>query len=681
MSLRALFRILVALGLCSTSSLLAAQPNIIFILCDDLGYGDLGVLYQNSRASRLPRFTTPNLDRFATEGVQLRDYYCPAPVCAPSRASLLLGVHQGHANVRDNQFDKALEDNHTLATVLRRAGYATVALGKWGLQGKGTNPAEWPAYPTKRGFDEFFGYVRHSDGHEHYPKEGLYRKPKQVWATDHEISSQLDKCYTADLFTARAKKWIVDHQAAHTNQPFFMYLAYDTPHVVLELPTQAYPAGGGTNGGLQWLGTPGHMINTASGTIDSYCHPDYVNATWDDDKNPTTPEVAWPEVYKRYATAVRRIDDCVGDLMVLLSQLQLATNTLVVFTSDNGPEKESFLPQPYAPDFFGSFGPFDGIKRDTWEGGIRVGALVRWPAQIHAGQTSTLPCSASDWLATFAEVAGLPAPARSDGVSLVPTLTGQGKQRTPIVYVEYFHNGKTPDYSAFTPAHRGRKRQQMQMLRLGNFVGVRYDVTSATNDFELYDIVADPQETNNLALQPAFASLEQQLKARALQVRRPNTSAPRPYDLAPVPASANSPSASGRLEFGVFQGHWPWVPDFGALAPLRRGQVADLDLSVRPCDENFGIAFSGFITVPAEGDYTFYLKSDSGALLRIHDAAVIDDDFRHTGTEASASIRLQAGRHPFRLYYRHGSGPRRLSLDYSGPNLSRQPVPRGAFSS
>ncbi|HWH69665.1 MAG TPA: sulfatase-like hydrolase/transferase, partial [Candidatus Sulfotelmatobacter sp.] len=664
------------------SDALAAAPNILFILTDDLGYGDVGVFFQNARKARNlhsePWHLTPQIDTLAGQGMQLPQYYCPAPVCAPSRASLLLGVHQGHANVRDNQFDKTLENNHTLASVLKRSGYATVAVGKWGLQGTGGNPAAWPAYPTKRGFDHYFGYVRHVDGHEHYPKEGLYRKPKEVWENDREISSDLDKCYTADLFTARAKKWISDHRAAHPDQPFFMYLAYDTPHAVIELPTQAYPAGGGTNGGLQWLGQPGHMINTASGTIDSYYHPDYAKATWDEDKNPATPEVAWPDVYKRYGTAVRRIDECVGDLMVLLKQLQLETNTLVVFTSDNGPSRESYLRQDYEPDFFGGFGPFDGIKRDTWEGGIRVGAMVRWPERIRPGQISALPCSAADWMATFADAAGMPAPARTDGVSLVPTLTGQGKQRTPTVYVEYFEGGKTPDYAAFAPAHRGRKRKQMQVLRQGNYQAVRYNVTSATDDFEIYDVVADPQQTNNLASQPAFAALQQQVKARVLQVRRPDAGAPRPYDQAAVPAATNSAVKSGRLAFAVFQGNWPWVPEFAALSPLRGGQVAGLDLSVRPCEENFGIAFSGFLTVLAEGDYTFYLKSDSGALFRVHEATVIDDDFRHTGAEVSGTIRLQAGRHPFRLYYRHGGGPRLLSLEYSGPAIERQAIPNSA---
>ncbi|MGV3510254.1 MAG: sulfatase-like hydrolase/transferase, partial [Sphingobacteriaceae bacterium] len=245
-------------------------PNIIFILTDDLGYGDLGVFYQKQREKANDRsepwMFTPNLDKLAEQGALLTQQYCAAPVCAPSRASLLLGVSQGHANVRNNQFDRALEDNHTMASVLRQAGYATAAIGKWGLQGNkkwDKNASEWPGHPLNRGFDYFFGYMQHGDGHEHYPHEGVYRGKKKVWENRKTVDG-LDKCYTGDLWTAVTKKWILDHKKGkEANAPFFIFLAYDTPHAVLELPTQAYPAGGGLKGGLQWLGKPGNMINTA----------------------------------------------------------------------------------------------------------------------------------------------------------------------------------------------------------------------------------------------------------------------------------------------------------------------------------------------------------------------------------------------------------------------------------
>jgi arylsulfatase A-like enzyme len=491
----------------------ARRPNIIFILCDDMGYGDLGVLYQNSRAPGLPREKTPNLDAFAAEGMQLREHYCPAPICAPSRASLLLGVHQGHANVRDQQFDKALEDNHTLGTVLQAAGYATAAIGKWGLGGDdegGTTPAEWPAYPTRRGFDYFFGYERHGDGHDHYPKEAPYSNhSKQCYDGDINITPMLDKCYTTDLFTARAKKWIIDHLQTHPDQPFFLYLAFDTPHSVYELPTQAYPPGGGLRGGLQWLDRPGHMITTANGQVDSYVYPEYARATYDDDHNPATPEVPWPEVFQRFASGIRRIDDAVGDLKKLLQDLNIETNTLVIFTSDNGPTIEDalHLKRRYAADFFDNFGPMDGIKRDSFEGGIRMPALVRWPGKVPAGTTNFAPSQFQDWMQTLADLAGLPAPARTDGVSLVPTLTGHGRQRPSTVYVEYFDPSSTPNYAEFEPAHRQRLRNQMQVIGLDGYQGVRYDIGSQTDNFEIYDALHDPKEATNLALLPRFARL------------------------------------------------------------------------------------------------------------------------------------------------------------------------------
>ena len=403
-----------------TANAAAPRPNIIYILTDDMGWGDYGVFFQNLRKEKgdrsEPWHMTPALDEMAATGLQLPHHYCPAPVCAPSRASLLLGVHQGHSAIRDNQFDKALPNNHTLATVLKEAGYSTAAIGKWGLQGGpkwndkksvGTvGPKDWPGYPTKRGFDFFHGYVRHVDGHAHYPKED----GKEVWENDEEISAKLDKSYTTDLFTARAKAWIVAQKKETPDQPFFLFLAYDTPHAKIQVATGEYPEGGGLKGGLQWSGEAGSAITSATGTPDSYIHPDYAEATWDHDKNPATPEVAWPDVYQRYASMVRRIDECVGDLIQTLKDLGIDDNTLVIFTTDNGPSQESYLPEKYEANFFNSFGPFDGIKRDVLEGGIRTGAIARWPGHTDAGQVSGLPCQAHDWMATFAELAGTPYP-------------------------------------------------------------------------------------------------------------------------------------------------------------------------------------------------------------------------------------------------------------------------------
>jgi arylsulfatase A-like enzyme len=656
------------------------HPNILFILVDDMGWGDLGVFYQNSRGfatnRNKPAFATPRLDTLALEGLQLRRHYCPAPVCAPSRASLLLGVHQGHANVRDNEFDKALENNHTLATVMRQAGYETAGFGKWGLQGSGAPPE---AHPQYRGFDCFFGYMTHLNGHHHYPKEA----GQLVWdGLDTNISARLDKCYTTDLWTARAKKWIIDHEATNAAKPFFIYLAYETPHAQLQVPAAPYPAGGGTNGGVQWTGVPGPMINTALGRIDSWIHPDYTNATWDSDNDPTTAEVAWPEAEKRHATMMRRLDDAVGDLEQLLKDLKIETNTLVVFTSDNGPHNESGDGGRYTqnPRFFGSFGPMDGIKRDTWEGGMREPTLVWWPGHVPAGTTNTSPSQFQDWMPTFAELGGVPPPARTDGVSLVPTLIGSGVQRQSTIYVEYNFHGTTPKYTEFETSRRGATRNDEQIIYLDGYKGIRYNVTSSSNDFQIYDTLSDMKETTDLAgVTPYFTNLQQRMKDRVLQVRRPGGGVSRPYDADLVP-SVSVTNTTG-LNWQAFEGNFPWVPDFASLTAVSNGQCSGLDLSKRTRDDNIGLLFTGYLEVPKDGTYTLYLNCDGRSFLRIHDASVIDADFGYSGgAEVSASIRLKAGCHPIRLGYVRGSGGTpSLSLQWSSAAITRQTVPLSAL--
>jgi arylsulfatase A-like enzyme len=683
----------------------AKHPNIIFILVDDQGYGDLGAFFQNQRAKEgKPHERSPNLDKLAAGGAILTQHYAAAPVCAPSRASIMLGVSQGHSNVRNNEFDKAIADNYTMASTLRSLGYSTAAIGKWGLQGdKRWDPdgASWPARPRNRGFDYFFGYMRHSDGHEHYPKEGLYSGKKQVWDNGANIASELDKCYTADLWTAVAKKWIIDHEKGKSrDKPFFMYLAYETPHAVDELPTQQYPAGGGLTGGMQWTGTPGHMINTASGTPDSYINPDYAHATYDNDNNPATPQVPWPDTYKRYATANRRIDYGVGDLVQLLKDLKIDSTTLIVYTSDNGPSIETYLKkekweEKHLPTFFSSYGPFDGIKRDDWEGGVRMATIASWPGSIPAGEVVTTPGISYDWAPTFIDAAGEPAPARMDGVSLLPSLTGKGKQRPALIYMEYYHAGKTPSFNSFVPAHRGRRRGQMQSIRLGDYMGVRYNIQSASDSFEIYNVVKDPQERFNLALKPKkkvvieglrswntgrinIGRLETYMKTRVLQVRRPDSAAPRPYDSALVPP-VQAVVVPG-LEWNLYRGDFPWIPQAATLHPDASGHAPRPDAGVGKGNRGL-LYFDGYIRVPVDGNYTFYLTSDTRAFLRIHDAQLIDEDFGyHSGTQKKASILLKAGLHPFRLYDAlEDTGEPSVRIQWSGPGLSKREVPAKVF--
>lgn len=670
--------VLLCAGNANTSA--AERPNIIFILTDDLGFGDVGVFFQNARRSvnsrSEPWHMTPQIDQLAAEGTQLRDHYCPAPVCAPSRASLLLGVHQGHANVRDNQFDKALENNHTLATVMKGAGYATACIGKWGLQGKRDDslPNHWPAHPLNRGFDYYFGYISHNAGHWHYPKEdGQILLDGAV-----DVSTNFDRCYTTDLFTARAKKWISDQQSSHPRQPFFLYLAYDTPHAKLQLPPGPFPAGAGTNGGVQWTGNPGSIINTASGTPDSYTHPDYASSTWDHDHDSQTPKIPWPDVYKRYATDVRRIDDCVGDLLQLLKDLRLDNNTLVVFTSDNGPSKESYLKENYSPEFFNSFGPYDGIKRDCWEGGIRVGALARWPAAIPAGQIRREPSQFHDWMPTFAQLAGVPAPARTDGVSLVPILTGKGQQMPSRVYVEYFQNEKTPPYPEFAADHRGRVRRQMQALRIGDYIGVRYAITNQRAPFEIYDISRDPQQTNDFGKNKDYAALQRQFHQTSLWVRRPDPQAKRPYDRALVPAATVIGLTPG-LQWRAHTDHFTWLPKYDDMPSSSFG-VAHNFQEMNVADAT-GFFISGDLMIPADSDYTFWLPRGAGVLLRLHEATVIDGDLGETNAvELSGAMHLQKGPHPFRLYVRNQSpGQKPPTILWSSDQIEKQPLPPSAL--
>ncbi|MEE1945804.1 sulfatase-like hydrolase/transferase [Pedobacter sp. KR3-3] len=627
----------------------AKKPNIIFILTDDLGYGDVGVFFQNQRAKQnnkaLPFALTPSLDQMAANGAILTQSYCAAPVCAPSRASILLGQSQGHANVRDNQFDKALANNHTLGTVLQKAGYKTVAIGKWGLQGTGK---EWPAHPLKRGFDYFYGYMRHSDGHEHYPKEGIYRGQKEVWENRTEVSAALDKCYTGDLWTAKAKDWIIQQTRKNTDQPFFMYLAYDTPHAVLEQPTQGYPAGGGLNGGLKWLGKPGEMINTANGTPDSWTDPLYAQATYDDDKNPATPEKPWPDTYKRFATTTKRLDDEVGDLLKLLSDLKIDDNTLVIFSSDNGPSIEAYLPKPNVPyeaNFFDSFGPFDGIKRDVLEGGMRMPVIAQWTKHIAPNTVVASPNISYDWMPTFVDAAGLSAPAVTDGVSLLPSLLQKGKQAPSLIYSEYFESGKTPNYSEYAPNNRGKLRNQMQMIRFGDIVGLRYNVKSANDDFQLFNVVSDTHQATDLAKDNA--QLQAQMKAKVLQLRRSDAEAKRPYDEELVPATVLAAPKAGAL-LKAFSDKASWVPKTQGLSAL--STTTTNEIAIKPVAKANVYEFSGYIKVASDGLYTFALNTNGKAFLRLHEAVMIDADYGYLANKPlKSSIRLKAGYHPFTL--------------------------------
>ena len=658
------------------------KPNIIFILADDLGYGDVGCFYQNSRPSPQPKMFTPQLDAMAGQGMMFLQHYSASPVCAPARASLLLGQNQGNCVISDNQFDKALPNNHTLATVLKQAGYYCEAIGKWGLAGQTNIPPDFytdvnntvSGYPLQHGFDEFFGFVDHAAGHVYY-----HDANHALFYNYTNVTTTYANTYSTDLFFARAKKFISDHQSNNPSQPFFLYLAPTAVHSGLQVPGGPYPTGAGATGGLQWPLTP------TPATQDTWIHPDYTNAvTTTNYFNDVITSTNWNDTMKRYDTIDRRLDDGVGDLLQLLRDLNLDTNTLVVFSSDNGPANEDdFGAYTSDPRYFDSWANMDGIKRDLWEAGVREPTIAWWPGTVPANTTNNAVSAFWDWLPTFADLLGEPPPGESDGVSLVPTLTGIGTQRTHgIWYFEYDYNGSFPvdGGSDGVWARKGvTGRNQLQSVRSNDFVAVRYNIKTPTDPFRLYDVVHDPHEDTNIAVIATNAPLLATLSNYVAQARMVNSSAPRPYDAQLMPAVTNVFVNPG-LAYAVYSGSWPWVPDLDALTPAAAGTATGLDLSVASLPSNYGISYEGYLTIPADGSYTFYVTDDAGAQMWIHDAHVLDDDFGRTGAQVFNSILLKAGLHPFRLYYRHATGTPSLQLQYSGPGLTQQTIPASMFS-
>lgn len=679
-----------------------SKPNVIFILVDDMGWGDLDSNWSQQKLNgrtvdRKNEFKTPALSAMAREGIQLRRHYTAAPVCAPARASLLLGVHQGHSRVvRNNRFDHPIEDSHTLGSVMRKAGYDTAAIGKWGVGGGGESRGPVTGGPHQRGFDYFYGILDHLAGHFHYPSEtrdifeynGHASRPE--WKN---IKDQVPQtAYSTDLFAARAKQWIIDQQKSsrRTGKPFFLYLAFPAPHGNLVVPATPYPAGGGLKGGLQWVKKNGtESVNTAFDSKaeknkDTYIHPD----------NSHFPN----EVAKRHSTMIRRVDDTVADLIRLLKDLKIDHNTMIVFTSDNGPHNEGGADPNHRhgaqnPQFFKSYGMMDGIKRDCWEGGMRVPALVRWPARIPKGQVSLQPGQFHDWLATLADAAGVPVPARSDGVSLLPTLTGHAdQQQSGVIYSEYNIGGKTPGYKDFLDAHKGAERGQQQIVFVDGLKGLRMGMKDADKDFMIFDTLKDPQESKDLAA--SKPELQARMKAIALSNRRASLPSRTVFDTALVPAVEAKGSPSPGLQWTLYEGDFPWVPDFRQMKRPAAGHGVTQVPSVRMNGpRKRGVELAGYVKVPADGAYTFYLSTDknkgSKAFVRLHGMELIDADKTYEpGTEVSSDlgerknpVYLKAGLHPIRIGYVGASGTASgLTLKWEGPGVARQEIPAAAFS-
>lgn len=614
----------VALSLVLASWGQAAQrPNVILILMDDMGWGDLPAYQEERRKQGLPAMENPGFRTLAQEGMTLTRHYSSAPLCAPARASLFTGVHQGHAKViRDRSFDLPVEDAPTLGTVMKAAGYKTACIGKWGIGG-GTEhagtPQESTAYPTKRGFDYYFGYLDHVSGHHHYPKEDANpvspTKKSGIWDQDKCITDECDKAYSVDLLTARAKKWIADTHRKNPRQPFFLALTHIAPHSQLQIPTGPYPERRGLKGGVQWLGNPHRLINTAEGKINSYIEPRYA-------------QKKWPASQKRYATMIARLSDSFEDLVQTLRDLKIDDKTIIILTSDNGPHDEG----GQNPQFFRNYGPFDGIKQDMWEGGFRVPTIVRWPGRVPAGVENAHPSQFHDWMATLADLGGVRAPFRTDGVSLLPTLLGQGHRQEPSrIYVEYSAKQSqskktTPGYRDFLASRRGAVRGDQQMVYLGRYKGVRTNIQSHGDLFQIYDTLKDPAERENLIDTPEGRKLQQRMHDRVLRMRRVydythptrGTFARRPYDAELVPA----------LREDEIPSHLQALTVETAAGKKRKDGTFLRKLYLR---------------VPEDGSYRFYLKTPAvkgaRAFVRLHDMHLLDADFKYRpGAEVSSSM-------------------------------------------
>ena len=687
------------------------KPNVILVLCDDLGWGDLGAFWQNKRAEAgSVHIDTPNLDKAMRQGVMLTNAYTTAPVCAPARASMVSGKHQGNCNLRDNMFDRPVDAHMTLGTVMKQAGYATWHIGKWGIGGgyeSGGQPRRSMACDA--GFDYSYGYPAHAHGHSFYHWEGNergydWRTQKQGspvvenlsaqakddtfyaglshgatdWERDEEgtywrrliSDAEVRHCYDTDLFTAKIKQLIKAHQDSGREEPFFCYACYTTCHGAGQSGTQADPNLGSTTqfhipgnaypdlnedktwgGGVTWeQDTEGHLPFRAvdeqgKATSNTYVYDEYKGYT---------------ASQQRYASNVRRIDEALGDLLHFLELRGLDKDTLFIFTSDNGPAGEYLSPGniTWVNGAFDSNGPFKGMKRWCYEGGLREPTFVLWPGTVPASgteapRTSDFPFQFPAWMATLADVAGLPQPAHCDGVSILPTLTGEGTQLPMRIYAEYEDGGS------------GNSWGFEQMVRDGDYVLVRLNGVNGTR--HLYNVKEDEGQEHDLAGDPAQAERLRWMTDLLTSCRLPIgktrdaygcegfASAHSGADAEAMPATPLR-GALPRLQVRVFRTgaeEWPWVPNFRTLEPDAGFLAADAaELRGRLAGESgpFGLAVEGWIEADAEREVTFTAKGEGGCQLWLHEAHIQEYEAGDCANGRSITMKLAKGRHPYRLY-------------------------------
>lgn len=425
------------------SAATAKRPNVVFILADDLGYADLGCYGQK-------KIKTPNIDRLAAEGMRFTQAYAGNPVCAPSRCTLMTGYHTGHAQVRGNkqvgegdawllgstttgQWPLA-EGTFTVGHLFQRAGYVTGAFGKWGLGRVGTS-----GDPQKQGFDHFFGYICQRQAHTYYPNH-LWRDGQVSWIEENKDGAE--KVYSHDLIAEEALKFI----RSNRDRPFFLYVPFTIPHVALQVPQDS-------------LGE----------YKDQWADPAY------DGKRGYVPH-KHPRAC--YAGMVSRMDKDVGRIMDQLQALGLDDNTLVIFSSDNGPT--------YAggsdAGFFESAGPLRGLKGSVWEGGIRVPFIARWPGRIQPATKSDHVCAFWDFLPTCAELLGEQPPTDIDGVSILPTLLGRSEQQRKHRYLYWELDNQQAVRMDDWKAIRLQPAQKIQLFNLKTDLSEQKDVAAEHPD-------------------------------------------------------------------------------------------------------------------------------------------------------------------------------------------------------
>lgn len=451
-----MFEILTAFFLVTVTSAAAQQktkqPNIIFILADDLGYADIGCYGQQ-------KTETPHLDKMAKEGMRFTQFYSGSTVCAPARTSLMTGLHTGHTPIRGNKTyspegQTPLAENFiTIASLLQKNGYATGAFGKWSLGFISTS-----GDPAKKGFDEFFGYNCQSLAHDYYP-DHLWNNHQRV---DFIANLTANAVYSADTIHAMAINFI---KRQNSSTPFFMYLPYTLPHGDVILPHDAV-----YEYYIKKFNEAAVPFNSKKDSLAYEPHP-----------------------HAAFAAMVSRLDKYVGQVLQSLADKNLLDNTIVIFTSDNGPHKEN----GGDPDFFQNHGMYRGIKRDLYEGGIRVPFIAYWKGTIQPGVTDQ-PATLWDMYPSFQQLAGLPVTKKLDGISVLPALLKKGKQpQHDYLYWEFHENN-------------GR-----QALRWKKWKLVKLNVNiSGKTITELYDLDTDPSEKNNIAASnPAIvAKLEGMIK-------------------------------------------------------------------------------------------------------------------------------------------------------------------------